>query len=162
MRRTAYHAVLGRDFLHQTREAADYLVAFYEAASSQGAVSALYCEMNGFSINPDLWFFDGFAYQTAGDIWEIEWLASWDANTKESFPLRGMEAVQEAFANLCGGSRRPLSISLSAELAEHLVTARYMQLIAAAHDHAKRTYRPLQGLPILSTAHDWDTLHQTT
>jgi hypothetical protein len=37
--------------------------------------------MNGFTINPDRWHFDGFAYETAGDIWALDWLAEWDADT---------------------------------------------------------------------------------
>lgn len=161
MRDTAYHRVLGRDFLSHTREAAEYLVDFHRSACANGTVSALYFEVNGFTINPDLWYFDGFAYSTAGDIWDLDWLASWDSSTEEPFSLHGMETVQEAFADLYLSDDQPLSVSLAGELAEHLVTARYMQLIAAAHEYAKRNYAPLQGLTILSTAHDWDTVHQT-
>jgi hypothetical protein len=162
LRKTPYHEVLGRNFLHQTDAAAKYLTDFHRNASKKISVAAMYFEMNGFTINPDRWYFDGFAYETAGDIWELEWLAHWDADTdNEQFTLTGLESVQEAFANCSCDEDQPLSVKMAAELADHLVNARFMQLIAAAHAAAKRQYKPLEGLPVLATAHDWDRVHRT-
>src|SRR5262245_44178720 len=62
LRKTPYHQVLSRDFLHQTDSAAEYMVNFHRKASAKMNVAALYFEMNGFTINPDRWYFDGFAY----------------------------------------------------------------------------------------------------
>ena len=122
----------------------------------------MYLEMNGFTINPDRWYFDGFAYETAGNTRELEWLAHWDADTEnDQFTLTGMELVQEAFARHYCDENQPLSVKMAAELADHLVNARFMQLIAAAHENAKRKCKALDGLPILATAHDWDRVHQT-
>jgi hypothetical protein len=154
--------VLGRSFLHQTNAAAEYLINFHRQASAKIDVAAIYFEMNGFTINPNRWFFDGSAYKTAGDIWNLDWLAYWDADTdNEGFTLTGMELVQAAFASCYLDSSQPLSVKMAAELADHLVNARFMQLIAAAHDVAKRSCKALDGLPVLATAHDWDTVHQT-
>lgn len=36
------------------------------------------------------------------------------------------------------------------------------ELVAAAHKLAKRKCPGLKGLPMLATAHDWDTVHRTT
>jgi hypothetical protein len=162
LRKTPYHEVLGRNFLHQTDAAGSYLIDFHRMANKQITVAAMYFEMNGFTINPDRWYFDGFAYETAGDIWELEWLAHWDADTdNEQFTLTGMESVQEAFANCYCDEDQPLSVKMAEELADHLVNARFMQLIGAAHAAAKRRYRALDGLPVLATAPDWDTVHRT-
>ena len=57
--------------------------------------------------------------------------------------------------------KQPLGVKLAGEVAEHLVTARFMELVAAAHKVAKRRYPDLKGLPVLATAHDRDTVHQT-
>jgi hypothetical protein len=57
--------------------------------------------------------------------------------------------------------KQPLGVKLAEEVAEHLVTVRFMELVAAAHKHANRRYPGLRGLPILATAHDWDDVHQT-
>jgi hypothetical protein len=141
---------------------ADYLIAFHKKAMSQRKkIVAMYFEMNGFTINPDRWFFSGFAYTNAGDVWDLDWLAYWDAETDDDFTLDGMEPVQAAFASLHSDAKRPLSVLLAEEVAEHLVTARFMELIAAAHKAAKRRYDGLKGLPVLATAHDWDRVHRS-
>jgi hypothetical protein len=72
-----------------------------------------------------------------------------------------MESVQMAFGNL-RDTENPLGIKIASEVTEHLVTARFMQLVAAAHTVANRRCHALMGLPILASAHDWDTVHQTT
>jgi len=161
LRRTPYHRLLGRDFLSQTEGAAAYITDFYSAASARGRVAALYFEMNGFAVNTGRWYCDGFAYGKVGDVWELDWLSSWDFETDSPFVLEGMGPVREAFAELYGRGGQPLGVQLAGELAEHLVTARFMQLIDAAHRVARRRDRRLRGLPVLSTAHDWDTAHRT-
>ena len=66
-----------------------------------------------------------------------------------------MEELQTAFSKLyC--KEQPLSIELAGELAEHLVVARFNQMIGSAHRIAKEENPDLDGFPILSTAHDWD------
>src|SRR5438270_12756218 len=64
---TEYHALLGRSWLADTREASRWLVALYRVAAKAMAVHALYCEMNRFEINPDRWYIDAFAYDFFGD-----------------------------------------------------------------------------------------------
>jgi hypothetical protein len=161
MRKTPYHQVLDRDFLHHTRAASDYLIEFHRKASSKKKIAGLYFEMNGFAINTDRWFFSGFGYRKAGDVWDLDWLASWDAETDHDFTLEGMEPLQAVFARARHNDKRPLSVDIAEELAEHLVTARFMQLIAAAHRAAKRRYPALKGLPVIATAHEWEHAHES-
>ncbi len=153
--------VLGLDFLHLTDDAAAYLVDLYREASREFAVQAIYVEMNGFDINPDDWHCDGFAFKTAGDQWDIDWLALWDAQSTTSFELTGMEPLQKAYSVYGPSPDRTLLEDLVLELTDHLVNARFMQLIAAAHESAKRACPALSGLPVLSTAHDWPTVHRS-
>ena len=159
---TPFHAVLGRDFLSQTGKAAEYMIDFHRTASARKKVGALYFEMNGFTINPGRWYCEGFAYRKAGDVWDPAWLAKWDAETVQPFTLEGMGPVQKAFAELYGRMQEPLGVQMAGELAEHLITARFMELIASAHKASKRRHGELKGLPVLATAHDWETVHQTT
>ena len=56
--------------------------------------------------------------------------------------------------------KQPLGVLIAEDVAEKLITARFMQLIAAAHQLAKRRSPALKGLPILATAHDRDEIHQ--
>ncbi len=162
LKRTPYHRVLGKDFLRQTDDLAEAIIDFHKkAGGAKWKPAAVYLEMNGFTINPEQWHCDLFGYKKAGDVWELDWLSEWDAEWDECFVLRGMESVQEAFAELFLDDERPLGVKLAEEVAEHLVTARFMELVAAAHKTAKRRYAGVKGLPVLATAHDWDTVHQT-
>jgi hypothetical protein len=162
LKQTPYHKVLGKDFLHQADELAVWLIDFCQKAfATKLKLAAIYLEMNGFTINPKQWHCNLFGYKKAGDIWDLDWLSAWDAERAECFVLRGMETVQATFAKLFLDGKQPLAVKIAEELAVHLVTARFMQLVAAAHKIAKRRYPGLKGLPVLATAHDWDTVHKT-
>lgn len=162
LKRTPYHRVLGKNFLKQANDLADWIIDFHKkAVAAKQKLAALYLEMNGFTINPDQWHCDIFGYKSAGDIWDLDWLSAWDAEADECFVLQGMESVQKAFAQLLMDQKQPLGVKLAEEVAEHLVTARFMELVAAAHKIGKRRYAGLRGLPILATAHDWDDVHRT-
>jgi hypothetical protein len=159
---TPYHRVLGRSFLPQTDALAAWLADFCRKADVTGlGLAAVYLEMNGFAINPQEWHCNIFGYKTAGSLWKLEWLASWDAERAERFVLDGMEPVQEAYAELFRGEEQPLSVELAEEVAEHLVTARFMELVAASHAAAKLLFDGLRGFRVLASAHDWDTVHET-
>jgi len=158
---TPYHAILGRSFLHHTEAAARYLADFHRRASAGTQLKAIYFEMNGFSINPKQWFCDGFAYASVGDIRDLDWLSDWDAETEEALVLEGMDTVQEAFGRLYTDHAQPLGVRLAGEIAEYLVIARFMELIAEAHNRAKREHPELEGVLVLATAHDWDIIHST-
>ncbi len=159
---TPYHLVLGKSFLNQAEDLAEWIADFSRKADAASiGLAALYLEMNGFTINPDEWHCHLFGYKTAGDVWDLDWLSSWDAENRGCFVLRGMENVQQAFANLYGVEDQPLGVRLAEEVTEHLVTVRFMQLVAAAHELAKAKFSGLDGMPVIATVHDWDTAHQT-
>ncbi len=159
---TPYHRVVGMDFLGQADELAAWLADFHVKATRRKlTLAALYLEMNGFTINTRQWHCDLFGYKEAGGRWDLGWLARWDAERKGSFVLRGMTPVRQAFAKLALDEKQPLGVKLAEEVAEHLVTARFLQLVAAAHAIAKETHAGLRGLPVFATAHDWDVVHRT-
>ncbi len=162
IKETPYHAVLGRDFLHHLDDAATFIAHFFQAASRNTPVGAMYFEMNGFTINPNRWYFNGFGYEKGGDIWDLtwntDWLTPWDHETEE-FTLTGMEPVQKAFGKLFCDEKQPLGVKMAGEITEHIVVARFNELIGAAHRVAKEPCPQLDGFPVLSTAHDWDRLY---
>lgn len=163
LKSTPYHQILGKSFLDQAEDLAEWIADFSRKADAANVgLAALYLEMNGFTINPDEWHCHLFGYKTAGDVWDLEWLSSWDAENRGRFVLRGMEDVQQAFSDLHTAKEQSLGTQLAEEVTEHLVTARFMQVVAAAHERAKANFRGLDGMPVLATAHDWDTVHQTT
>jgi hypothetical protein len=163
LKRSPYHRVIGKDFLPLANDLGKWIIDFHQKATDANLKpSAFYLEMNGFAINPDGWHCNIFGYKTAGDVWDLDWLSASDFRREECFELSGMESVQKAFGELYLDDRLPLGIKLAEEVASHLVTARFMELVAAAHKSAKRRYPSLKGFPVLATAHDWDTVHQTS
>ena len=112
LRETSYHAVLGRNFLHHVNDAAKYIVDFHKSAGEEFPVAAMYFEMNGFTINPDRWHFDGFAYRNGGDLWDLtwsaEWLPNWDHSTSNSFELTGFEPIESPSS--CSDPKRIIRI----------------------------------------------------
>ncbi len=162
LKRTPYHRVLGKTFLHQTLDMAAWIIEFHQkATSARRKIAAIYLEMNGFSINTSGWHCDMFGYKKAGELWDLDWLADWDTEPSGRFPLTGMETVQKAFEVLYRDPAQPLGVKMAGDVAGHLVTARFMELVAAAHAVASKRYSKLRGLPILATAHDWDDAHQS-
>jgi hypothetical protein len=161
MKETPYHTLLGRDFLHHRIEVAKFVSEFHRSATQNGPIRMLYFEMNEFELNPARWYFNGFAYEKGGDIWDLTWNSDWLSDyvsVTQDFNLTGMELVQEAFASLYLDEDQPLGTKIAEEIAIYLVVARFSELIKMAHQIAKE-YRPeLHSVPIFSTAHDWDRL----
>ena len=164
IRETPFHSVVGKDFLHHTDDAATYLERFIRSAAARGPLAAVYCEMNGFAINTDKWYFSAFGYKTAGNIkgYDWNWLAYSDADSDPDFILTGMERVQDAFQSAMDVISLPLHIEIAQELAICQVTARFIELIAAAHLILHERAPDIAAIPILSTAHDWDVIHCST
>jgi hypothetical protein len=161
---TPYHSVVGLNFAHLVEPAAEYLISVFRGASSQFPVKAAYFEMNGFDINPEQWYFSGFAYKTDGTIWKPEWLAEWDFSSDDAVELNGMESVQDAFAEhyvVREGMLKPLVIEIAESIASHLICAHYISLIAKAHERAKLEEEKMRGLHVIATAHDWDSFGET-
>ena len=159
---TLYHQVLGKDFLAHTDDLGTWIADFWKkCADADVRLAALYLEMNGFTINPGHWHCDVFGHKTSGDVWDLEWLEEWDAEHRECFVLTGMEDVQDAYAKLFTEDEQPLGVQLAEEITEHLVTARFMQLVAAAHEAAKAIDPAMARVKVFATAHDWDNVHMT-
>jgi hypothetical protein len=129
-------------------DVAGYLDAFWRAAAKQGKPKALYAEMNAFTINPDEWFFDLFAFSEDGGDESFDWLGDFYASTDRSCVIKGMEALQAVY------SRREMEPDLfkghddAKMLVEALVIIRFQRLLQQALGHAKL------GARLLASAHD--------
>ena len=139
--------VIGR-FVQKSREALG------------GELRAVYLEMNGFDINPDLWFFDLFGYTRYGDDpKDLEWLSDWDTESdpNESVTLTGLEAVQKDFERYgkLSGYEKTAAVT-ACDHALMLVMLRFVQLI----DKAVKSMEPPCTVPALATAHDFEAVHR--
>ncbi len=111
-------------------------------------MAAIYVELNGFTINPDRWFFDPFAYRRHGGHSDWDWLAEWESEEFTPVTLTGMEDLQVVYASQA--FREP-AFQQAEELAPLCVVLSFQRLIREA-------VATIDGLvvPVLATAHDWD------
>jgi DNA-binding XRE family transcriptional regulator len=160
---TYFHPILGQDLLHQTEGLTHWIDGFYQSVSKKIQVQALYAEMNGFDVNTDVWYVDGFAYQQAGTTEDLEWLADWntDTATEEPFTLTGFEPLQEAFEQYLEEEDTNENLETARDIAEVLVIVRLQELIAEVHKNAKKKGLDWQGIPLLATAHGYETIYES-
>jgi hypothetical protein len=150
---TTYHKVIGRTMLGQDRDrdAAYTLAILGEEMSKEIDLAAMYVEMNAFADNTDQWYFSGFGYNKHQEGWNKEWLAHWDSHPEMAFPITGWEDIQEVFAEHFCDTELPLQMQLARDIAEHLVFVRYIELILAAAEQARK-WRKLR-VPLYAGAH---------
>lgn len=159
---TAFHKIIGRDLLHLTEEVANYLTHFFGQAQKNIDVRAMYFEMNGFSINPDMWFFGSFALSFCGnpdDPDDTDWLADYEYMLPDTvFQITGYEDLQEACAYDLNNKGYEDKIQRKAKFAfEPIVTVRFIELLAHAVQWAKDNNFPWKDVPVFGTTHG-DTL----
>src|SRR5690606_30433796 len=75
----------------------NYLNEFYKNAKDEIEVKAIYSEMNGFTINYDLWFIDLFAFTECGGLEDLDWLADFEVSSVDSMTITGFEELQSVY-----------------------------------------------------------------
>jgi hypothetical protein len=129
-------------------DAAESFDEFFAAEAKHREIAAAYTEMNGFDINPRLWFCDLFAYTSYGGHADYDWLSDWQSGNFPRYAIRGMEALQAVYAS---SAYRDESFRDNAHLSSLLVVIKFQKFIQRAAAHMK-----LLRFPLLATAHDFD------
>lgn len=128
---------------------------FYNRVSKNITIEAMYSEVNGFTINPDLWFADLFAYDNYQGITDMDWLADWEEENvtmQDSFVITGLEDLQNVYEQDGEGSL----------ISSFLIILLFQDLFKKAVDKARQENLPWANIPIIVTAHDWELIYQTT
>ena len=86
-------------------DAARHFDRFFQVEAQKIAIAAAYTEMNGFYINPELWYCDVFAYTAYGGHAEYDWLSDWQTEGFPRYPIRGMEVLQAVYASRAYGEK---------------------------------------------------------
>ena len=158
---TNFHKVLGRDFLKLTDDLVESISYFYEKAKKEIAVKAIYSEMNGFTINYDLWFLQLFAFETCGGIDDTDWLGDYEFTINELMVLSGMEDIQSAYENYMKKEKWTDKVFESAkEVCDLIIILRFQELFKKSIDVAKQKNLTWSEIPIFATAHDYDILYK--
>ena len=148
---TPFHAILNLSISNLPAEVACYFDEFFRQ-QPQDKVHAAYTEMNGFDINPNLWFCSPFAYQQYGGHKDYDWLSDWQSDDFDILPITGLEELQEVYASAAAHDDE---YSDASEVASLLVVVKFQNLI--------RRSAPLMEelrFPLLATAHDYDFIYE--
>ena len=129
-------------------DAARHFDRFFEIEAQKITIAAAYTEMNGFYINPKLWFCDVFAYTAYGGHGDYDWLSHWQSGEFPRYPVRGMETLQAVYAGDAYGEEQ---FRAAEGLSSLLIVIKFQQFIRRA---ATQMEQP--RFPLLVTAHDFD------
>jgi len=148
LRRSPFDLSIEVDISNDPADAAKAFDDFFETETKRIRIAAAYTEMNGFDINPGLWFCDFFAYTSYGGNGDYDWLSDWQSENFPRYVIRGMEALQAVYASSAFGDE---SLSNNAYLSSLLVVIKFQKFIKRAAAQMK-----LLRFPLLVTAHDFD------
>ncbi len=159
---TDFHKVLGRDFLSLTEELIEFITHFYKQAAKDIEVKAMYSEMNGFTINYDLWFLDLFAFKTCGGLEDTDWLADYEFSIEESMVLIGMEDIQAVYEDYMENEKwSDNNVENAMEICEIIIVLRLQELFKKSIDSARERKYEWSKIPVFATAHDYEILYSS-
>jgi hypothetical protein len=162
---TAFHKIIGRDLTNLSEEAANHVTEFFEGAKRSLDVKAMYLEMNGFAINPDMWFFAAFAFSFCGNpeyADDTDWLADYEFTPETVFPITGYEDLQDACKDHMENRRYGDKVQREALNAfERIVTIRFIELLDHAVQFAKDKNLSWKDIAVFGTAHDETLLYRS-
>jgi len=156
--KTDFNKILGKDLLQLSDSLADYLDSFYKSVKGRMKIQALYCEMNGFTINPDLWFLDSFAYDKFGGTDDFDWLADWEPenSTQDSFVIKGYEDLQGTYEKFMKDEKwKDQKETSASDICELLIVLRLQELLKEAVKIARDRGMEWVNVPVFVTAHDY-------
>jgi len=160
---TAFTEIIGKNLLHQIHDLEKYLKSFILKTSNRISLKSVYGEMNGFSINYDLWFLDLFGFDFLGEMENLDWLADWEDenSTKRSFVIKGFEGIQKTYQlhheNKMYTNQRNAE---AADICDYVIVLRLQELFRETIKKAKRENQPWAEIPILVTAHDYELVYR--
>ena len=187
---TEFHKVLNKNFLHLKPDLAIYLENFINSATNyfkkkpepkkvgflekifgkkekeiefnpNRNLQAVYCEMNGFSINYDLWFIDLFAFDFYNGInlEDLDWLCDFEFDSENSFTITGMEELQAVFKNYMEDSEKnDENEKKSMEICELIIILKLQELFK--HTFIENKNKQWTEIPMLVTAHDYEMIYK--
>jgi hypothetical protein len=149
--RSPFHSILDLAIDNSPSDVASYFDEFFRA-QPRDKVEAAYTEMNGFGINPNLWFCSPFAYQQYGGHDDYDWLSNWQSDDYDHLPITGLEALQAVYASNAFRDKR---VTDARDITSLLVVIKFQDLIRRAVSRMEEL-----RFPLLVTAHDYDFIYE--
>ncbi|WP_035557933.1 hypothetical protein [Hymenobacter sp. IS2118] len=159
--KTDFHKVIGKDLKHLAVELSEHLDIFHKAAKKQIDVKAFFAEMNGFTVNYDLWFVDLFAFAELGGTDDFDWLADYDVPSEDGMVISGLEELQEAYRDYLENDRgEDEALTEAFEVCELIIILRLQELFKEARKLAITQKANWTKVPLFVTAHDSGLLYE--
>lgn len=140
--------------------------AFYNRLKPTLDIKALYGEMNGFTINPDLWFLSVFAYDNYQGLDDLDWLADYElehSTAENLFVLTGFEDLQSAYERYLKTKKHKDKHQRAAnETCELIIILRLHELLREAVKTGKAKGMKWVKVPVLVTARDYDLIYKAS
>ncbi len=187
---TEFHKVLDKNLLHLKPNLAIYLETFNNSASNffknkpdpknigflekifgkkkkviefnpNRNLKAVYCEMNGFSINYELWYIDLFAFDfyKGNNLEDLNWLCDFKFKSENSLTITGLEDLQTAFKNYMEDSEKnDENEKKSMEICQLIIILKLQELFK--HTFIENKNKQWTEIPMLVTAHDYDMIYK--
>ena len=146
---TPYHVIADLQITTSPEACAEFFDAFFVRAKQEAEVKTVYSEMNGFTINPDLWFCDAFAIAFEGNEDGDDWLADFHTSTDERLVITGLEPLQDVFADQMQSGPVEVAQHEARDLAVALVIVKFQRLLQSSLPFMKA-----MKCPLWATAHD--------
>jgi len=179
---SGFHKILGRDLLDMTQELSESLEKFHKSANKyfksenmkvngDKELKSIYCEMNGFTINCDLWFVDFFAFPFYNGMDDLDWTADFEFDSSDEITIiKGYEDLQRVYSETKEEDDDYMEIERSFDksleeayfLCEQLIILRLQQLFRNAYFESKKMNFEWTRIPVLVTAHDSNLIFNST
>jgi hypothetical protein len=150
--KSPFHIILDLSITTDAGAVGDWFDNFIKKECERFKVDAIYTEMNGFCINPDLWFFNAFAYKQYGGHGDYDWLSDWQSEDSGGAAIEGLEPLQQVYAS--DAFRNP-DFRDACRVTDLLVVIKFQDLIRRAVPHMREL-----RFPLLATAHDYDFIFE--
>lgn len=147
-----FHIATELDFTNDPATVARHFDTFLKREHASFDIRALYTETNGFSINPDCWYFELFAYDVYGGLENLIWLGEIKSYDTQGIVLTGMEPLQSIYDSSAFRNRELLE---AIDLAALFVVVRFQALISRSAPLMEQL-----KCPLLATSHDYDLIFE--
>ncbi|RRA95219.1 hypothetical protein [Paenimyroides viscosum] len=158
---TEFHKIIGRDLKPLSENLTSYITAFYSQSKNKFEVKAIYSEMNGFTINYDLWFIDLFGYSELGTLDDLDWLSEFEYSSEKSMSISSFEDLQSVYEEYMENEKwRDKELEKACKICELLIILRLQELFKEVKTIAVQRNLDWKDIPLFVTAHDYEMIYE--
>ena len=145
-----FHVIADLQVTTPAQECAKFFDEFVARAKHEHPVKAVCAELNGFTVNTDLWFCDALAFSYHGGTDNLDWLGDFTSGHDEHLAITGLEPLQAVYAQHKNSSPDERAKHSDADiLAGTLVIVKFQRLLQQALPLMKTL-----KCPLFASAHD--------